>query len=231
MSRRRRARKTKIASDSRYESPVVARLISTIMKRGKKSLAQRIVYGAIDKSRERIDAVDPLDVLNKALENVPPAPRGQVPPRRRRDLPGADGSAAGAPGRLAMRWIVAIRRQAQGHAAGRRPSPPRSRTPPTARATRSRNAKTPTRWPRPTAPSPISAGNVTMSTVNRTVDNRRHRQGQESRIRRTARSRWSGRATSASPRTSTRARRRRPSASFSTPARSTRWARCTKAPP
>ena len=42
------------------------------MKRGKKSLAERIVYTAIDKSREGSDAVDPLEVVNKALENVRP---------------------------------------------------------------------------------------------------------------------------------------------------------------
>ena len=48
MARRRRAEKRLILPDSRYESPVVGRLISAIMQRGKKSLAQRIVYGAID---------------------------------------------------------------------------------------------------------------------------------------------------------------------------------------
>ena len=50
------------------------------MKRGKKSLAERIVYTAIDKSREGSDAVDPLEVLNKALENV--RPRLEVKSRR-----------------------------------------------------------------------------------------------------------------------------------------------------
>jgi len=40
------------------------------MKRGKKSLAERIVYTAIDKSREGSDSVDPLEVVNKAVENV-----------------------------------------------------------------------------------------------------------------------------------------------------------------
>jgi small subunit ribosomal protein S7 len=52
MARRRSADKRQILPDSRYESPVVGRLISSIMERGKKSLAQRIVYGAIDSVNE-----------------------------------------------------------------------------------------------------------------------------------------------------------------------------------
>src|SRR2546423_15097202 len=76
------------------------------MKRGKKSLAERIVYTAIDKSREGSDAVDPLEVLNKALENV--RPRLEVKSRR---VGGATYQVPMevAPARqisLAMRWIV-----------------------------------------------------------------------------------------------------------------------------
>src|SRR6266487_3244566 len=51
MSRRRRVYKKEEHVDSRYGSPAVARLITTVMKRGKKSLAERIVYTAIVKSR------------------------------------------------------------------------------------------------------------------------------------------------------------------------------------
>ncbi len=71
MSRRKRVYKKEERVDSRYGSPAVARLITTVMKRGKKSLAERIVYRAIEKSRE---------VLNKALENV--RPRLEVKSRR-----------------------------------------------------------------------------------------------------------------------------------------------------
>jgi len=42
------------------------------MERGKKSLAERVVYTAIDKSREGSDSVDPLEIVNKAIENVRP---------------------------------------------------------------------------------------------------------------------------------------------------------------
>ena len=44
MSRRRKVYKKEERVDSRYGSPAVARLISTVMKKGKKSLAERIVY-------------------------------------------------------------------------------------------------------------------------------------------------------------------------------------------
>ena len=80
MSRRKRVYKKEERVDSRYGSPAVERLITTVMKRGKKSLAERIVYTAIDKSREGSDSVDPLEVVNKAVENV--RPRLEVKSRR-----------------------------------------------------------------------------------------------------------------------------------------------------
>src|SRR5262245_53717105 len=80
MSRRRKVYKKEDKVDPRYGSVAVARLISTVMKRGKKSLAERIVYTAIEKSREGSDSVDPLEVVNKALENV--RPRLEVKSRR-----------------------------------------------------------------------------------------------------------------------------------------------------
>ena len=107
MARRRRAEKRLILPDSRYESPVVGRLISAIMQRGKKSLAQRIVYGAIDSVNDQNKDGDPLDVLNKALENV--KPRLEVKSRR------VGGATYQVPieisferqESLAIRWIVA----------------------------------------------------------------------------------------------------------------------------
>src|SRR5438132_12958513 len=80
MSRRKRVYKKEERVDSRYGSPAVARLISTVMNRGKKSLAERIVYTAIEKSRAGSDSVDPLEVVNKAVENV--RPRLEVKSRR-----------------------------------------------------------------------------------------------------------------------------------------------------
>ena len=80
MSRRRRVHKKEEHVDSRYGSSAVARLITTVMERGKKSLAERVVYTAIDKSREGSDSVDPLEIVNKAIENV--RPRLEVRSRR-----------------------------------------------------------------------------------------------------------------------------------------------------
>jgi small subunit ribosomal protein S7 len=106
MSRRRRVIHKEEKIDSRYASPVVARLIATLMQSGKKSLAERIVYGAIEKTRQGSDSVDPLEVLNKAMDNV--KPRLEVKSRR---VGGATYQVPMEvqPARqvaLAMRWIV-----------------------------------------------------------------------------------------------------------------------------
>ena len=106
MSRRKRVYKKEERVDSRYGSAAVARLITTVMKRGKKALAERIVYRAIEKSREGSDSIDPLEILNKALDNV--RPRLEVKSRR---VGGATYQVPleVAPARqvsLATRWIV-----------------------------------------------------------------------------------------------------------------------------
>jgi small subunit ribosomal protein S7 len=106
MSRRRRVYAKEAKADARYASPVVAQLISAIMSDGKKSVAEKIVYGAIEKTRQDSDVVDPLETLHKALENV--KPRLEVKSRR------VGGATYQVPievpqGRqvaLAMRWIV-----------------------------------------------------------------------------------------------------------------------------
>src|SRR3954466_15970769 len=106
MSRRRRVIHKEQKLDSRYGSPVVARLIATVMKSGKKSLAERIVYTAIEETRTGTDAVDPLETLHKAMDNV--KPRLEVKSRRvggatyqvPMEVPPARQVA------LAMRWIV-----------------------------------------------------------------------------------------------------------------------------
>jgi small subunit ribosomal protein S7 len=66
--------------DPVYSSVMVHRLVNTIMLRGKKNLAERIVYGAFDQVRERSGGQDPIKVLDKALHNVMPVL--EVRPRR-----------------------------------------------------------------------------------------------------------------------------------------------------
>jgi small subunit ribosomal protein S7 len=120
MSRRRRVIHKEEKLDSRYGSPVVARMIATIMKSGKKSLAERIVYTAIEKTRQNSETVDPLEVLNKAVDNV--RPRLEVKSRR---VGGATYQVPMevAPARalaLAMRWIVNYAKSGQGNSIKKR---------------------------------------------------------------------------------------------------------------
>lgn len=79
MARRRRADKRSLVPDPRYNSELVARIINYIMRRGKKSTAEGIVYGALDQIKEKMGE-DPLEVLVKAVENV--KPRVEVKSRR-----------------------------------------------------------------------------------------------------------------------------------------------------
>jgi small subunit ribosomal protein S7 len=70
--RRRKAEKRELTPDVKYNSELVARLINTIMNRGKKSTAQCIVYGAFDLIKERKPGMEPLEIFLQALENVKP---------------------------------------------------------------------------------------------------------------------------------------------------------------
>ena len=70
--RRRRAEKRPRVPEARYNSVLVTRLVNTILKCGKKSVAERIVYGAIDKIGEKVKEKTPLEVLEQAIENVKP---------------------------------------------------------------------------------------------------------------------------------------------------------------
>ncbi|MBN8644218.1 MAG: 30S ribosomal protein S7, partial [Planctomycetes bacterium] len=82
------------------------RLVNTVMERGKKSLAQRLVYGAFDRIIEKNPASNPLDILQRAVDNA--KPRLEVKARR---VGGATYQVPleVAPDRqasLAVRWIV-----------------------------------------------------------------------------------------------------------------------------
>ena len=105
MPRRTRATKREIAPDPRYQSVTVAKVINKVMTRGKKSIAERIVYKALGIVEEQVKR-DPVDTLEQAIRNATPLlevkPRRvggatyQVPVEVRRER-GVS---------LAMRWMV-----------------------------------------------------------------------------------------------------------------------------
>jgi hypothetical protein len=72
MSRRRKAVKRTHLPDARYGSALVSQLINIVMKSGKKSIAQNIVYGAIEKVSEKLVKGNPVELLLGALENCRP---------------------------------------------------------------------------------------------------------------------------------------------------------------
>ena len=69
--RRRRAQKRLIDPDPRYGDLLVAKFINIVMECGKKSIAERIVYDALDIVKEKT-AKEPLEVFRAALDNVRP---------------------------------------------------------------------------------------------------------------------------------------------------------------
>lgn len=79
MSRRRVSTKRVILPDPKFHNPTLAKFINHVMTNGKKAVAERIVYGALDivESREH---KNPVEVFEKALEEV--APITEVKSRR-----------------------------------------------------------------------------------------------------------------------------------------------------
>ncbi|HOW58557.1 MAG TPA: 30S ribosomal protein S7 [Candidatus Omnitrophota bacterium] len=69
--RRRRAQKRLINPDPRYGDLLIAKLINIVMERGKKSIAERIVYDALDIVKEKTGK-EPLEVFRQAVDNVRP---------------------------------------------------------------------------------------------------------------------------------------------------------------
>lgn len=104
--RRRRITKRELTPDVKFNSELVARLINMLMRCGKKSVAQKIVYGAFDIVSAKKKDMEPLEVFIQAVENV--KPKLEVKSRRvggatyqvPLEVP-ADRQIA-----LAIRWIV-----------------------------------------------------------------------------------------------------------------------------
>ena len=105
MSRRRVAEKRAILPDPKYKDQVLAKFINMVMRSGKKSVAEKIIYGALDEINAKGKG-DALDVFTKALENIRPlvevksrrvgGATYQIPVEVRHDRSTA----------LAMRWLV-----------------------------------------------------------------------------------------------------------------------------
>ena len=72
MSRRRQATRRPVNRDAKFQSALVSRLVNTIMRGGKKSTAQRIVYGAFDQLVEKNPVSNPVEVLQRAVDNAKP---------------------------------------------------------------------------------------------------------------------------------------------------------------
>jgi small subunit ribosomal protein S7 len=105
MSRRRVVARRSILPDPKYGNETVAKFINVIMKSGKKSIAERIVYGALDRVAERSKG-DALEIFIRALGNVRPVV--EVKSRR---VGGATYQVpvevrASRQSALAMRWLV-----------------------------------------------------------------------------------------------------------------------------
>ncbi len=72
MSRRHRAEKREVIPDPKFGDLVVSKFMNSLMKDGKKSTAERIVYGSFDLVQERVKQ-DPVGVFHQALENIRPS--------------------------------------------------------------------------------------------------------------------------------------------------------------
>ncbi|MBA0124715.1 small subunit ribosomal protein S7 [Haloechinothrix alba] len=110
MPRKGPAPKRPVISDPVYSSPLVSQLVNKVLRDGKRSLAERIVYGALEGAREKT-GTDPVITLKRALDNVKPT----LEVRSRR-VGGATYQVpvevrAGRSTTLALRWIVRYSKQ------------------------------------------------------------------------------------------------------------------------
>jgi len=111
MSRRNVAARREILPDPKFGNRTLSKFMNIVMQSGKKSVAERIVYGALDQVAEKNKTGEPLDVFEKALANIRP----MVEVKSRRvggatyqvpiEVRGERGMA------LAMRWLVEAARK------------------------------------------------------------------------------------------------------------------------
>jgi small subunit ribosomal protein S7 len=113
MPRRAKIVKRPLLPDPRHNSELVTRFINKIMERGKRGLAERILYGSFDIIHQRTGA-DPLEVFERALHNV--TPLLEVKPRRVGGATYQVPVQIEGPRRLslAIRWILSSARSRAG---------------------------------------------------------------------------------------------------------------------
>ena len=114
MSRRHAAEKREVLPDAKYGDIVLSKFMNTLMSRGKKSVAERVVYGALDEIEAKLKQ-DPVKAFRDALDNVKPhlevrsrrvgGATYQVPVEVRPDRSQA----------LAIRWLITGARDRSGH--------------------------------------------------------------------------------------------------------------------
>lgn len=114
MSRRRRATKRKPVPDQKYNNIVISKFINRVMLHGKKSLATRIVYDALDAFAKKVNAEDTIIAFDQAMDNAMPTLEVksrriggatyqvpiEIPPERRASM--------------AMKWIITNARTKPG---------------------------------------------------------------------------------------------------------------------
>ncbi len=112
--RRRRAERRDLASDPKYDNRLVAKFINNIMLDGKKTIAEGIVYGALEILEQKVSDENGAKLFTKAIDNV--RPRLEVKARRVGgatyqvpiEVPVSRGNA------LAMRWVRDFARKKKG---------------------------------------------------------------------------------------------------------------------
>ena len=110
MSRRHRAEKREILPDAKYGDKVLSKFMNNLMLDGKKSVAESIVYGALDRVEDKTKRA-PVEVFHEALENIKPSGEGrsrrvggatyQIPVEVRTERREA----------LAIRWLIGASRK------------------------------------------------------------------------------------------------------------------------
>jgi small subunit ribosomal protein S7 len=114
MPRGQLIRKKRVAPDPRHKDPVLGKFVSRMMERGKKSVSFGSIYSALDVIAQKVQGKNPVEVFQKALENVKPVVEVksrrvggatlQVPVEIREERRDA----------LAMRWIIGFSRSRHG---------------------------------------------------------------------------------------------------------------------